>query len=447
MQPEGFVFQDQEQKVCKLQRSIYRLKQASRSWNIRFDIAIKTYGFEQNTYNLKSPSSGRSKNQKKKIKKKVCKKIAGGQLLVQYVSTDSQTVDVFTKALPHVHFQFRHDKLNLAVSPSSSLKEHVRDWHQIVVEAVGSNKSKKKKVIMHVLKNRSSSGEHGHGRGISQRGGTSYRGRSRGRGSYSQSGYGRGSYSQTGYGIGKSNVQCFQCRKFGHYSSECTNKHENYANLAEASNDIIEEPTLLIVHNDSVEKNNVWYLDSGASNYMCRRKEYFVNLKEEIGGSVSLGDGSKLQVAGRGQIQIYQKDGKIRYISDVYYIPSMESNILSLGQLLEKGHIIHMEDNQLYLRNASGQLIAQSGKWHLRFGHLHFNGLRLLSSTGMVHGLPNIELSDRVCEVCMISKQSRCSSSISSYCSYSKSNISYCHNYCRVIIYSTIFFRINHTFS
>ncbi|KAL5774246.1 hypothetical protein ACOSP7_011803 [Xanthoceras sorbifolium] len=104
----------------------------------------------------------------------------------------------------------------------------------------------------------------------------------------------------------------FNVEKFGHYSSECTNKHENYANLAEASDDIIEEPTLLIVHNDSVEKNNVWYLDSGASNHMCGRKEYFVNLKEEIGGSVSLGDGSKLQVAGRGQIQIYQKDGKIR---------------------------------------------------------------------------------------------------------------------------------------
>ncbi|KAK0590544.1 hypothetical protein LWI29_028573 [Acer saccharum] len=48
MQPEGFVFQDQEQKVCKLQSSIYGLKQAFRSWNIRFDTAIKTYGFEQN---------------------------------------------------------------------------------------------------------------------------------------------------------------------------------------------------------------------------------------------------------------------------------------------------------------------------------------------------------------------------------------------------------------
>ena len=47
-QPEGFIEQDQEQKVCKLKKSIYGLKQASRSWNIRFDTAIKSYGFEQN---------------------------------------------------------------------------------------------------------------------------------------------------------------------------------------------------------------------------------------------------------------------------------------------------------------------------------------------------------------------------------------------------------------
>ena len=48
VQPEGFVAKGQEQKVCKLQRSIYGLKQASRSWNIRFDEAIKSYGFDQN---------------------------------------------------------------------------------------------------------------------------------------------------------------------------------------------------------------------------------------------------------------------------------------------------------------------------------------------------------------------------------------------------------------
>ena len=35
-------------KVCKLLRSIYGLKQASRSWNIRFNETIKEFGFSQN---------------------------------------------------------------------------------------------------------------------------------------------------------------------------------------------------------------------------------------------------------------------------------------------------------------------------------------------------------------------------------------------------------------
>ena len=46
-QPEGFVQDGQGGKVCELQKSIYGLKQASRSWNIRFDETVKTYGFLQ----------------------------------------------------------------------------------------------------------------------------------------------------------------------------------------------------------------------------------------------------------------------------------------------------------------------------------------------------------------------------------------------------------------
>ena len=47
-QPEGFVNPEDASKVCKLQRSIYGLKQASRSWNLRFDDAIKEFGFIKN---------------------------------------------------------------------------------------------------------------------------------------------------------------------------------------------------------------------------------------------------------------------------------------------------------------------------------------------------------------------------------------------------------------
>ncbi|GKA15375.1 retrotransposon protein, putative, ty1-copia subclass [Tanacetum coccineum] len=48
VQPEGFVDPNHPRKVCKLQRSIYGLKQASKSWNKRIDEEIKRFGFTQN---------------------------------------------------------------------------------------------------------------------------------------------------------------------------------------------------------------------------------------------------------------------------------------------------------------------------------------------------------------------------------------------------------------
>jgi len=43
-QPIGFVSKGQEDKVCRLKRSIYGLKQSSRSWYLRFHEAITSFG-------------------------------------------------------------------------------------------------------------------------------------------------------------------------------------------------------------------------------------------------------------------------------------------------------------------------------------------------------------------------------------------------------------------
>ncbi|GJS23017.1 retrotransposon protein, putative, ty1-copia subclass [Tanacetum coccineum] len=47
-QPKGFVNPKYPNRVCKLKRSIYGLKQALRQWNKRFDDEIKKFGFTQN---------------------------------------------------------------------------------------------------------------------------------------------------------------------------------------------------------------------------------------------------------------------------------------------------------------------------------------------------------------------------------------------------------------
>ena len=48
-QPEGFSVEGKEGMVCKLKKLIYKLKQASRQWYLKFNDTITSFGFKENT--------------------------------------------------------------------------------------------------------------------------------------------------------------------------------------------------------------------------------------------------------------------------------------------------------------------------------------------------------------------------------------------------------------
>ncbi|GJV20714.1 retrovirus-related pol polyprotein from transposon TNT 1-94 [Tanacetum coccineum] len=165
-------------------------------------------------------------------------------------------------------------------------------------------------------------------------------------------------------------------------------------------------------------------------------KEEFVEM-EQSKGNVTFGDESKAPVKRKGKILIRAKDGSHQYISDVYNVPNLKSNILSVGQLLEKNYDIHFKDRSATIRNQEGKLIAKvhmtknrmfilniqhdeakclkscledhSWLWHMRYGHLNFGDLKLLSSKGMVKGLDQIDHPNQVCEGCLLGKHARSS--------------------------------------
>ncbi|GJW74520.1 zinc finger, CCHC-type containing protein [Tanacetum coccineum] len=73
-------------------------------------------------------------------------------------------------------------------------------------------------------------------------------------------------------------------------------------------------------------KESLWYLDNGASNHMTGVREHFKELDEKVSGKVKFGDGSYIEIKGKGSILLECDDERQRIISHVYYIPSLKTH-------------------------------------------------------------------------------------------------------------------------
>ena len=90
-------------------------------------------------------------------------------------------------------------------------------------------------------------------------------------------------------------------------------------------------------------REEVWFLDSGCSNHMTGFKDWFFDLEEGFNQSVKLGNDTSMSVMGKRSVKI-QVNSATQVITEVYYIPELKNNLLSLGQLQEKGLAILIRD-------------------------------------------------------------------------------------------------------
>jgi len=71
----------------------------------------------------------------------------------------------------------------------------------------------------------------------------------------------------------------------------------------------------------------------------------FSALDQSVQSQVTLGTDSKFFFMGKGEVQIFTNKGEKKTIAYVYYVPGMKCNLLSIGQLVQKGYNVFFEND------------------------------------------------------------------------------------------------------
>lgn len=83
-----------------------------------------------------------------------------------------------------------------------------------------------------------------------------------------------------------------------------------------------------------VEKKSDWIIDNGCSHHMNGDMNKFVDFKTYNGGIIKVGNNAACHVKGFGSITL---DGTTNS-EDVYFVNGLKHNLLSVGQLVDKGY-------------------------------------------------------------------------------------------------------------
>lgn len=228
------------------------------------------------------------------------------------------------------------------------------------------------------------------------------------------------------------NAKCTKCNQMGHEAIICRNKNQQHDEEAKAADQEEEDHLFVATCFSSFESSEDWLIDSGCTNHMTHNKDLFRELSNASSSKVRVGNGKYIAVRGKGTIAISTYSGT-KFISDVLYVPEIDQNLLSVGQLIEKGYIVLFENKTCLIKDVDGKdifKVKMRGKsfalnpleeeqiafpikenvtelWHKRLGHYHHQGLLQMKSKEMANDLPEFDDHIPNCKACQFGKQSR----------------------------------------
>jgi len=238
-------------------------------------------------------------------------------------------------------------------------------------------------------------------------------------------------------------TNCGYCGKKGHWWKEChkrlnEKKNKSYGNFANSE----ESYAFVIGPERDIKLEDTWYADSGATEHMTYKKEWFKELKEIPYGKhpVSLGNNQIVYALGKGNIDIYSfvnNEQISAMLKEVLYVPDLKKNLFSIGQAANNGLTIMYYNNQCKMSLNNKILIkgirdnsklyklfievrtesqanvtyANLGVWHQRLCHVNLDTVKQMIENGMIgsskENLTDMKNEKFFCEACIYGKQTR----------------------------------------
>ncbi|KAL3686035.1 hypothetical protein R1sor_004057 [Riccia sorocarpa] len=262
----------------------------------------------------------------------------------------------------------------------------------------------------------------------------------------------------------KTKQQCHSCGMFGHWARDCksfpTQSNPDHSSKQKAYSIQDTDPSDTSTVNKDIELHEVtdadleeaiaalaladeddsWIIDSGATAHITGNRGKLDNFRPSAAPTarVRSAGGHTHDVKGKGNF-VFQFDDEIKQFEDVYYVPGIKKNLLSVGGLTDQCNIAVFDSkNCMILKKGQPGVVVARGirtrksglyrlvnttvevnvakkvgsqhlarLWHRRLGHLHYKGLHHLSKGHTAEGIPYLPQLNDTCHRCQLGKQSR----------------------------------------